>query len=175
MIGGRAAEGGASAGFGPRDPRRHPLVSEAHAQRAPGPKGKPRPRRGRVEYLPSRANPLTKESPALLPLARPPPAPALFQSIGLRAQPKGKRIQKGRPRHLQSAGMARATRGPICWQGSAVWCAACIALGSSSATKDCPNITSKSAPFEHSSLKSSTFLVSQGNCSCSETKLLEKL
>lgn len=63
--------------------------------RAPWPEGKPRPREGerrgatRRESPPRRANPLTKESPALLLPARPPAVPAASQPARLRAQSEG--------------------------------------------------------------------------------------
>lgn len=92
-IGGRGSEGGASAGFQAREPRRQPPGSNPRPPR-PGLQGKPRPRegerRGAVprESQPRGANPLTKESPALLPPARPPVAPAVSQPAPLGAQPK---------------------------------------------------------------------------------------
>lgn len=93
-----AAEAGLPHGSGLSSPSASSSAHQTHAHRAPGPEGEPRPpERARGggrhprEARPRRANPLTKESPALLPLARPPAAPAASGPSGLRAQPKGER------------------------------------------------------------------------------------
>lgn len=133
----RRGSGRGSQGANSRAPR-------AHAHRAPGQREGPAPERARrgsgtARAGLRRANPLTKESPALLPLARPPGAPSASRPAGLPTQPKGERTQKGRPRLPQPAGSGKGHSGPHLSAGSR-WLrrAACIALGSSCAVKGCP-------------------------------------
>lgn len=126
-IGDRGTEGGASARFWARTPgARLSKPTPPRIPRAPRPEGKPRPRESERkgaalrESRPRRANPLTKESPALLLPVRPPVAPVGSQPAGLSSQFKGEQTQKGLFCLLQLPGsLVRATRGPICRQGRA--------------------------------------------------------
>lgn len=143
-IGGRGPGGGASArlGQGARAPaarlgRPTPLAPPAGGK-APPREGERREPHG--EPPPHRANPLTKESPALFPRARPPAAPAASPLTGLRAQPESERTQKGHPRRPQPAGFGKGHSGPHLPAGSRrLPRAACLALGSSSAAKGSPS------------------------------------
>lgn len=139
---GRESPGSAAGLGGPRPPRpRPPHPPGGRESRAPpGRRESPAPRRQwagsgtRASLGPRRANPLTKESPALLPLVQPPQPPR-------GSQPKGERTQKKRT-HKR-----RPRRGATCrlWQGQLrvpsvgrVGDAARIPPGSSSATEGCP-------------------------------------
>ena len=153
-----AAGAGLPRGSGPGSPGASHSAHQAHAHRAPGPEGEPRPpERARGggrhprEARRSSANPLTKESPALHPLARPPCHPRRVRTRRAPSPAQGRANLEGTPRLPQPAGSGRGHSGPHLPAGSCrLRRAARIALGSSSITKGCPspsNVTF-SAPLQ---------------------------